>query len=628
MKHYDLLFIGAGPGGYVAAIRACQLGAKVGVIEDREVGGTCLNRGCIPTKAMFRSAEVLKETRELESYGLEGKSATANIEAIQNRKNKIIETLRNGVLCLFAAHKIDLMEGFGSFVDHKTVHVVNHDGGEEDVTADHIIIATGSVPYKVDMPGANLEGVITTDELLEIDHIPARLGVIGAGTVGTEFANIFNSFGSEVHVVVKYDRVMRKLDFETVYNFMPTFEASGIHMVKEVKIDGIEKTDKGLVIVSHKQSDGTLVRTEVDEILMSAGRRPNIKGLNLEAAGVKYSEHGIVVDDNYKTNVEGIYAIGDVIGHQMLAHVASAHGEALVEGILGHKSCKPIGKFPDCVFTFPEIATCGITEEEAKKQNIEYKIGKFYFKGNGKALTLGEPEGMCKIIADESDHMIGVHISGPHASDLIHEACVAMENDLTVEQLIHTIHAHPTLAETFWEAAMDVHDRSIHSMPKIKSRRVEAHALTMPKLTESMEEGVVAQWFIEEGDRFKAGDKVFSIEVGKMATQVEAPMDGVLKEICYNVGEKAKVGAVVGRLSHAGIQEVKMAKITKTMTEGIIASWAKKVGDDISAGEVLYSVENCKLATEVTAKASGKLREIYVEAGESAPVDSVIAIIE
>ncbi|MCK9191137.1 MAG: FAD-dependent oxidoreductase, partial [Sphaerochaetaceae bacterium] len=343
MKNYEFLFIGAGPGGYVAAIRAAQLGASVCVVENREAGGTCLNRGCIPTKALYRSAEVLRESRELESYGLDGGAAKANMKAIQKRKSGIVSQLRDGVRSLLRANNIDYLEGTGSFVDQKTVLVILKEGGREKVTAKSIVIATGSSPKRLSIPGNDLPGVMTTDELLEIDHIPKRLGVIGAGTVGTEFANIFNSFGSDVYVVVKYDRVMRKLDLETVYEFMKSFRKQGINMVEGVLPQRLEKTENGIVIVSKDLKTEKEVRTEVDEVLLSAGRRANTDNLNIKASGVKTDRCGFVlVDSNYKTNIDGIYAIGDVIGKQMLAHVASAHGEKLVESIINHTDAKPM----------------------------------------------------------------------------------------------------------------------------------------------------------------------------------------------------------------------------------------------------------------------------------------------
>lgn len=573
-KNYDFAILGAGPGGYVAAIRAAQLGASVCVIENRDVGGTCLNRGCIPTKAMYKSAEVLSCSKKFAEYGLEGTEAKINIKEVQNRKNTIINNLKNGVLGLFDANKVTYINATASFEDSKKLKVIFSSGEEQYIDAKNIIIATGSKPFMPNIEGANLPGVLTTDELLEIDYIPKRLGVIGAGTVGTEFANIFNSFGSDVYVIIKYDRVMRKLDLETVYKFMKPLKKSGINFVEEVLIDKIVKSENGLIVIAHNKSDGEQVFVEVDNVLVSAGRRPNIKNLNLEKAGIKYSDSGINVDENYKTNIDGVYAIGDVIGGAMLAHVASNEGERLVEALINKTEVEPMGTYPDCVFSFPEMATVGFTEEQVKDKKIKYKVGTFDFASNGKAMTLGETDGMVKIIAGEDDQILGVHIVGPHASDLIHEACCAIENKISVSSLIKTIHAHPTLAETFWEAAMDVHNRSIHKIPEecilnnklktvenilpkqtdekksevIKDDNKDELIIKMPKLSDLSSENTLQEWKKSIGDNIEVGEIICVIEAGKTTQQYKSEIKGIMSQIYAEEGDNIKVGEPICKL--------------------------------------------------------------------------------
>lgn len=636
MKNFEFLFIGAGPGGYVAAIKAAQLGSSVCVIENRQAGGTCLNRGCIPTKALYRSAEVLRESRELASFGLDGSAAKANIEAIQKRKTGIVNQLKEGVVSLFRANNIEYLEGTGSFIDTKTVKVSLNNGGSEEVTAKHIVIATGSSPKRLSIPGSNLPGVMTTDELLEIDHIPKRLGIIGAGTVGTEFANIFNSFGSDVYVVVKYDRVMRKLDKETVYEFMKSFRKQSINMVEGVLPQRIEQKGDSLVIVSKDLESEEEVLTEVDEILLSAGRSANTVGLNLEVTGVKTDKCGFVmVDKNYSTNIDGIYAIGDVIGKQMLAHVASAHGIKLVESIINKTDAKPMTPVPDCVFAFPEIATCGISEEYAKEKKLDYRVGRFPFAANGKAMTLGETEGLVKVIADKTGKLLGVHICGPHASDLIHEASTAMTAGLTVDDLNETIHAHPTLIETFSEAIMDVDEKSIHSHPKCNfhiedkpNPSVDAGKIRMPKLNDLMSVGRICEWNFEIGDHVKKGDVLCNVEANKATGEIVAPIDGKIMEFRDQQCETAEVGEIVCIIVPEGETDLRMPKLNNLMESGTIASWNVKVGDHVKKGEPVCSIEANKATGELLAPKDCKIVNLLFDEGSSINVDSVVAIVK
>lgn len=646
--NFDILIIGGGPGGYVAAIRAAQLGANVCVVENRELGGTCLNRGCIPTKALYKTADVLQITRKLKTYGLTGSSATADINNIQNRKNNIVSQLRGGVEMLLAENGVTVLNGTASFIDEKNIHVDLNIGGTENVTAKNIIIATGSSPFTPNIPGNDLKGVITTDDLLEIDYIPKRLAVIGAGTVGVEFAGIFNALGSEVSIIIRYPRVLRKLDVETISKFSTPFFKQGINLVGDVTIKAIEKTENGLVVISENKNTGEEVRTEADTVLMSAGRRPNINKLNLENAKIQYCENGIEVNDNYQTNISNIYAIGDVLGKIMLAYVASDQGIKVVEYILEGKEIKPLGPIPDCVFSFPEIATTGKTEEQVKEEGIDYSVGRFAFASNGKALTMSETEGFIKIISDnKTDKILGVNIVGPHASDLIHEAIVAMTNNLTIEDIIHSIHAHPTLAETFLEAAMDVHNISLHSAPKwnkIKSsdentsaNNNDATHIKMPKLNALMQEGTIQEWVKKEGDTVNVGDTLCIIEGTKITQEFKSTVSGKLTKILLKDGETTKIDeniCIINSIDENTSENndeathIKMPKLNALMQSGTIQEWAKKEGDTVNIGDTLCVIEGTKITQEFKSTISGKLTKIILKDGETTEVDNDICIIK
>ena len=463
----DIIIIGGGPGGYVAAIRAAQLGAEVCVVEMNKLGGTCLNRGCIPTKALYRNAEILHIMARLDEFGINNHEYSIDVEKVQKRKKTVVENLRDGVGQLLKANGVEVINGAASFKDSHTLVIQLPDGETREITGESIIIATGSIPTIPDIPGVNGPNVVTTDELLEFDHIPKRLAVIGGGTVGVEFAGIFQAMGSQVSIIIKYPLVLRKLDVEMIRRLTNSMKSHGIETVNNVRVKRIENNVANATIIVEHDEKGEIA-IEADMILLSIGRRPLVSGLNLEGLGIDYDSKGIKVDENYETNVKSVYAIGDVTGGWMLAHVASEQGIITVEKILGRNEHSELGAIPNCVFSFPEIATTGMTEEEAKETGMPYKVGKFMFAANGKALSLGEKEGFVKIIATMDDTIIGVHILGPHASDLIHEGVLAINKSMKVDDIIHTIHAHPTLGECFSEAAMAVKNMAIHGAPKRK----------------------------------------------------------------------------------------------------------------------------------------------------------------
>ncbi len=465
----DIIIIGGGPGGYVAAIRAAQLGAKVCLVEEREMGGTCLNRGCIPTKALYTNAEILNTLKDIDSFGIKVDNYEINVEQVQKRKQDVVDQLVGGIEKLIKANSINLLRGRGKIQDKNTVHVALNDGGEQSITAKNIIIATGSRPSIPNIPGADLEGVITSDDILNFTEIPKRLAVAGSGVIGIEFAYIFNAMGSEVSVISS--TLLKRTDKDIVKRLPGILKKQGIKLYDEVRAKEIIKGEDGLIIKASSKKEGKKEDIEVhaDYLLMASGREPILEDLNLDAMGIEYDGKGIKVNEHFETNIQGIYAIGDVIGGIMLAHVASHEGIHAVEHIMGVTSKVRQDVVPDCIFINPQIAYVGLTEEMAKEKGLDYKVSKFMFGANGKALAMGEPDGFVKVISSGAeDKIIGVHIMGPHASDLIHEGALAIAHDMNAEDIAHTIHAHPTLGEAFSEAVSGLRNEAIHMMPAKK----------------------------------------------------------------------------------------------------------------------------------------------------------------
>lgn len=454
----DLIVIGGGPGGYIAAIRAAQLGAKVILVEQDKVGGTCLHWGCIPTKAYYRNAEIMNNLQKADAFGIRLSSYTLDMEKVQSRKQEIIHNLHSGIQTLLRNHKIEVMGGKGRLISRNTVEVTDSTGHSETIQAKNILLASGSRSSSIPIPGINLPGVMTSEDILALTDVPRKMVIIGGGVIGIEFAGIFQSFGSEVTVLELLPRILPMVDEEIVKRMNPMLKKKGIKIETGVQVREIKQSVNGLTVFAQGKNDNPL-EFEGDTVLVATGRTPNTEGLGLDEAGIKYNRKGIQVDKDFKTTVPGVYAIGDVIGGQMLAHVASHQGTIVAENLFGLDSAVRLRKtapvVPACVFSFPEIASVGFTEQELKDQNIPYITSKFMFGANGKALTLGEGEGLVKVLAQQNDKKIlGVHILGPHASDLIHEAALAIHKGLTAEDITHMIHAHPTLAETFHEAIL------------------------------------------------------------------------------------------------------------------------------------------------------------------------------
>lgn len=456
-----LTIIGAGPGGYVAAIRAAQKGAQVTVIEDDKVGGTCLNRGCIPTKTLVASAEALQHARRAEDFGLEISGTVGyNLAKIRERRDKVVAIQVNGVRNLFKSWGVTLIEGRGSILSNDVVRAVRKDGITHDIKSDKIIIATGSRPAM--LPGFPFddENVITSDDAVLLKKIPKSLLIIGAGVIGSEFAFIYRSFGSEVTLVEMLPRALSTEDDEMSDIIEREFKKSKIRLLANVKVEKVEPGADGMMIAT--LSGGRQLQT--DMILISIGRTMNSENIGLEAVGVNKGRRGeIIVNEKMETNVPGIYAIGDVTGKILLAHVASHQGLVAVENALGGDEKMDYTVVPSGIFTMPEIGSVGLREQQAVEKGIKVKVGRFQYRTLGKAHAMGEIAGMVKVIADEAtDRVLGVHICGAHATDMVHEGALAVQMGVTAEQLGHMIHAHPTLSEAIMEASEDVHKMAVH----------------------------------------------------------------------------------------------------------------------------------------------------------------------
>ncbi len=463
--------IGAGSGGYVAAIRAAQLGAEVVLVENREVGGTCLNRGCIPTKTYFRNAEIMASMRRADEFGIKIDGYSLDGKALQERKKQVVHTLVSGTEKLIASYKnIQFLQGTATIRDSKTLSVTLQDGVSKEVDVDNIIIATGSFPQMTETKGIDLSGVITSDDLLEMEEIPKTLVVIGGGVIGLEFASIYKELGS--NVILLASRILKDADKEISKRLTPMLKKQGIETYVDIRAKEIIADGGKLKVVAKYKEKDEEIEVVGDYVLIASGRGPLVDGLNLPEAGIEYSNRGITVDDNFETSLRGVYAIGDVNSKGIqLAHVAAAQGEFVAELLMGHEPEIVLEHWPACVFTMNEVAQVGYTEEQLKEKGVDYKVGKFMFGANGKALSLGEGEGLVKVLASKADNkVLGVHILGPHANDLIHEGALAISNNMDANAIMRTIHAHPTLSEAFHEAVLGLDDITLHLVPPRKRK--------------------------------------------------------------------------------------------------------------------------------------------------------------
>lgn len=465
---YDVAVIGGGPGGYVAAIRAAQLGAKVLLVERDKLGGVCLNHGCIPTKTLLKSAEKWQDLKQCHEFGLRADHISFNFHEVMERKNQLVTKLRDGVEKLIKSNDIEIVYGAAVLVGINGL-IVEHAYGKISYKAKKIIIATGSVPMSLPIPGQELPDVIDSNDVLDITHVPRTMMVIGAGAVGIEFASIFQSFGCEVTVVEMMPTILPNIDGDVVKRMGVILRKQGIKMLTNTKVISIEQIADG-VIVSLDNGKG-IQEISVEKVLVAIGRKPVVLEMGLETVGIDYNDKGIKVNEKMETNIPGFYAIGDVTGQEMWAHAASAEGMVAAENALGGNSIMNYSAVPGCIFTTPEIAMVGLTEKEAQEKNVNIKISRFNFASNSKAVSMGETDGLVKIISHaDSGKVLGMHILGPHASDLIMEGALAIRNELTAKDIAHTIHPHPSLSETVMESAHGIDGNIIHQLI-LKGRR-------------------------------------------------------------------------------------------------------------------------------------------------------------
>lgn len=469
MKQYQLIVIGAGPGGYEAAIRAAQLGLHTALIERRQVGGTCLNRGCIPTKTMLHSAQLYKETAHFELFGLHTENTSFDWAKIHQRKNDVVSKLRSGIEQLIKANKIDFFNTSASIL---SPHEVQLEQGEETTLyGDNILIATGSVPSRPPIPGLDLPGVVTSDELLDdpsyaqTDSLPKEILIIGGGVIGVEFASVFSSFGCKVTIVEALDRILSTMDREISQNLSMILKKRGVEIHTGAMVERLEQSDGKLVCHFTEKEKPQQISSQ--QILVAIGRRANTQGLFGNDFSVEMERGHIVTDESFRTSVDSIYAIGDVSAKIQLAHMASAQGICAAHIIAGKVPPINLQAVPGCIYTDPEIASVGLSEDEAKKQGIPVKKGKFIMSGNGRSIIDEQERSFIKVLAhQDTDVILGAQLMCSRATDIVSELSTAIVNGLTVDQLAAVIRPHPTFCEGVTEAVEDVHGMAIHLAPK------------------------------------------------------------------------------------------------------------------------------------------------------------------
>jgi dihydrolipoamide dehydrogenase len=463
-EQFDVTVIGSGPGGYVAAIRAGQLGLKVAIVEkDQRLGGTCTLRGCIPTKQLLMSAHIYEQMQHAADFGVQASAIQLAFADVQKRKEKVVMKNSKGIEFLMRKNKCTVFKGSGRLALPGKVEVAGEGGSKQTIRTKNIIIATGSVVRPI--AGFDTDGkqVVNSDQILELTKVPKSLIVMGCGAVGVEFASVYSRFGAETTIVELLPTLVPLEDEEVSAELARSFRKCGLKSQVDTKLDKMEKSDEG-VVVSGKTSKGEDVRLEAEMLLVAVGRAPFTEGLGLEKTKIKVERGCIQVDEYQQTAEKEVYAIGDVIPTPLLAHLASKEGIVAVEHLAG-KNPQPINLrlVPNCTYCDPEIGSVGLTEAKAREQGYDVKVGKFPFSASGKARIIGEEEGFAKIVAEKKyDEILGVHIIGPHATELIAEACVAMQLESTAEELGRTMHAHPTVSEAVMEAAEGAEGMAIH----------------------------------------------------------------------------------------------------------------------------------------------------------------------
>jgi len=464
-EKFQATVIGGGPGGYVCAIRLAQLGIKTACIESRgTLGGTCLNIGCIPSKSLLNLSENFHKIKNFSKIGIEVGEVKLNLQKMMQNKDKAVTTLTKGVEFLFKKNKVTYFKGIGKLKSKSEIAITDKENKEINIQSDNIIISTGSEP--VSLPGIKFdeEKIISSTGALSLKSVPKKMLVVGGGYIGLEMGSVWSRLGSEVHVVEFLDHITPGMDKEISNEFMKILKKQGLNFHLQTKVEKISKS-KNEVIIETSSKEGKKIKFESDVVLISVGRKPYTKNLNLEKIGIKLDKKKrIKVNKNYQTNITNIYAIGDVIEGPMLAHKAEEEGIAVAELISGQSGHVNYEVIPSVVYTTPEVASVGKTEEQLKEKNQKYKIGKFPFMANSRAKAIDEPDGFVKILADATtDKVLGVHLIGPHAGELIAEMAIAMEFGASSEDIARTCHAHPTFSEAVKEAALSVEKRQIHS---------------------------------------------------------------------------------------------------------------------------------------------------------------------
>jgi dihydrolipoamide dehydrogenase len=464
-EKFQVVVIGGGPGGYVCAIRLAQLGLKTACIESRgSLGGTCLNIGCIPSKSLLNLSEEFHKVKNLSNKGIEIGEVKLNLLKMMKSKDKAVSILTKGVEFLLKKNKVTYLKGTGSFKSKNEIIIKDDKNKETIVQTEKIVIATGSVP--VSLSGVNFDEkiIVSSTGALKLEQVPKKMVVVGGGYIGLEMGSVWSRLGAEVHVIEFLDHITPGMDKEISNEFMKILKKQGMKFHMQHKVESINKTKSGAVILT-SDKDGNKKDFECDVALISVGRKPNTDGLNLEKIGIKLDDKKrVITKENFQTNLENVYAIGDVIVGPMLAHKAEDEGIAVAENIAGQSGHVNYDTIPGVVYTTPEVASIGKTEEQLKEKKIKYKIGKFSFMANSRAKAIDDAEGFVKILADEkTDKVLGAHIIGPHAGELIAEIGVAMEFGASSEDIARTCHAHPTFSEAVKEAALSVDKRAIHS---------------------------------------------------------------------------------------------------------------------------------------------------------------------
>lgn len=463
-EKFDLVFVGSGPGGYTGAIRAAQLGLNTAVIEkDSTLGGTCLNVGCIPSKALLQSSENYHAAKsDFSEHGIDLGDVKLNLDKMMDRKNKIVSELTGGIKYLFEKNKITRFEGYGSLKNANEVEIKKTDGSTETVKAKYIVLATGSVPNELPFLKFDGKTIVSSTEALSLPKVPEKLVVVGGGVIGLELGSVWSRLGAEVTVIEFTDKICGGMDKGTSKRMLQILKKQGLKFELSSKVTGADLTSDGATVHYESLKDGSKKSLEANVVLVSTGRRPFADSLGLEKAGVEKDDRGcVIVNDNFQTTASNIYAIGDLIRGPMLAHKAEEEGVAVAELLSGQPAHVNYLTVPSIIYTWPEVASVGYTEEQLKDKGIAYNTGSFPFSANGRAKALGNTDGMVKILADKnSDKVLGVHIVGPGAGDLIAECTIAMEFGGSAEDIARSFHAHPTLSEVVREAALAVDKRA------------------------------------------------------------------------------------------------------------------------------------------------------------------------